>query len=782
MAVPFIRVIVKKIKDEAFKFNDPNDPLLLVILSQNLIDGKYKTGKINLMNTNGEAVYGEDGIGQGHWHMQVDARVTDPDRRFQFLLISQSVFNGLCPAQEMNPLSTNCVGDIYNDLESYSDWQYEETLKNLSLYCRSNKLNDINGKIANMRNTAGEKVELSFNVQLLNTGDPDQASQYMKDHIWKDGKGHEDDTNTMGINPKRHNIKDKGKARVINKRNHVFMLHYFSDPRNCSVCGKFCWGIAKAQAYKCSKCGLVVHGSCISKLAATCTAIEDDPVYQIPSGQGVINVSHNLKSTTNWSLKVKKCAHSGRFIYPFTSYQICRNCGKAYKLMDNESPTANCGVDEYALYYKLKDIDAIRAEAQNERPAFGNSSTGNNNAVETIYGTVPISKSDQRADAIAGLAHSTDAILNKIPNRDKTIMRDIDNHRKKSLKRIKESKFNEFKIFNVLGEGSFGKVLLAKYKDCKSDKYLAIKAIRKDVTLENYDMEAAHLERDCLKLRHPFILGGICTFHDPNYLYYVMELLTGGDLMALVLKTQDSEGKNRVKEKIVRTFGVEILLGLRFLHRNQILYRDLKLDNVMIGPDGHVRIADFGMVKMNVTANNLATTFCGTPDYMAPEILQQSPYGFKVDLWAWAVVVFELIEGFSPFQGKTEQALFHEIKFKNPRFKYSQKLSSNLKDLMVKIFEKQPDRRISLDAALKHPWITEKFSNVEDIEALKYPPGMEAPPKDKNSFLSKFDPDNLSASTNLTSSPSLRAIGEREDLIFKEFSWMDEGKVKHFRT
>ena len=206
------------------------------------------------------------------------------------------------------------------------------------------------------------------------------------------------------------------------------------------------------------------------------------------------------------------------------------------------------------------------------------------------------------------------------------------------------------------------------------------------------------------------------------------------------------------------------------------------MDNILLDSDGHCKIADFGMCKEGIKNGVTTTTFCGTPDYMAPEILQQSPYGFKVDLWAWAVVVFELIEGFSPFQGKTEQALFHEIKFKNPRFKYSQKLSSNLKDLMVKIFEKQPDRRISLDAALKHPWITEKFSNVEDIEALKYPPGMEAPPKDKNSFLSKFDPDNLSASTNLTSSPSLRAIGEREDLIFKEFSWMDEGKVKHFRT
>lgn len=154
--------------------------------------------------------------------------------------------------------------------------------------------------------------------------------------------------------------------------------------------------------------------------------------------------------------------------------------------------------------------------------------------------------------------------------------------------------YRDFQIFKTLGEGAYGKVLLARFKKSKNqNNYVAIKACRKDVTLEQDLVEASYLERDCLCLGHSFLVSAICTFDDPNYLYYVMEFHRGGDLYHL----KKQKKGNVFDQSSVKIFGLEILLGLRYLHKKGYLYRDVKLDNVLVGNDGHCRIADFGLVK-----------------------------------------------------------------------------------------------------------------------------------------------------------------------------------------
>jgi len=226
--------------------------------------------------------------------------------------------------------------------------------------------------------------------------------------------------------------------------------------------------------------------------------------------------------------------------------------------------------------------------------------------------------------AKAALANSSDTLLEKI---DKDLIPDASIRRRKTVKKLAESNFNSFIIHSVLGQGSFGKVLLATYKTSKSqDKFLAIKAIRKDVTVEGFDVPAVHLERDCLALKSPFSIQAICTFQDPKYLYFCMEFYAGGDVMSYIINLQQN-GK-RMNLDNARIMSFEVLLGLDYMHKNKYVFRDLKLDNIMIDNEGHCRIADFGMVKEGVDPRNgkWATTFCGTPDYMAPEILHRQKY------------------------------------------------------------------------------------------------------------------------------------------------------------
>lgn len=198
-----------------------------------------------------------------------------------------------------------------------------------------------------------------------------------------------------------------------------------------------------------------------------------------------------------------------------------------------------------------------------------------------------------------------------------------------------QPKFDDFKILKVLGQGSFGKVLLAQFKN--SNKYVAIKALSKNATIDNNDVTATIVERDILamgsdKNNCSFLASLICCFQDPDRLYFVMEFLSGGDLMFHVQK------KTRFRTHEARFYACQIACALEFLHNNKIVYRDLKLDNVLLDADGHCNLADFGMCKKDVSDHNRCATFCGTPDYLAPEIVRGRLYTFSVDWWSFGVL------------------------------------------------------------------------------------------------------------------------------------------------
>ncbi|KAH9411140.1 protein kinase [Ordospora pajunii] len=260
----------------------------------------------------------------------------------------------------------------------------------------------------------------------------------------------------------------------------------------------------------------------------------------------------------------------------------------------------------------------------------------------------------------------------------------------------------DFEIIRVLGRGSFGKVVLAKHSDYEEP--LAIKILRKEKFVNTKDLMFLEVERNVLRKvslsSNPFLISMKFWFQDAENVFLVMEYLSGGDLLHHVMN--NSFCKEQIKQ-----YASEVLLAIEFLHKEGIIFRDLKLENIMLSGDGHIKLVDFGLCKENIGPFGTTFTYCGTLDTLAPEVIAGEGYTKDSDWWSYGVVLYELYEKDPPFHGSTNGEICSSIM--NASHCYDRIDDGMVRALIDRLLEKNPAKRIGHGEA-----------DANDIKAHEY--------------------------------------------------------------
>ncbi|XP_029059149.1 serine/threonine-protein kinase N3 isoform X3 [Monodon monoceros] len=275
----------------------------------------------------------------------------------------------------------------------------------------------------------------------------------------------------------------------------------------------------------------------------------------------------------------------------------------------------------------------------------------------------------------------------------------------------KPPRLQDFRCLAVLGRGHFGKVLLVQFKG--TGQYYAIKALKKQEVLSRDEIESLYCEKRILeavgRMGHPFLLSLLACFHTSSHACFVTEFVPGGDLMMQI-------HEDVFPEPQARFYLACVVLGLQFLHEQKIIYRDLKLDNLLLDAQGFLKIADFGLCKEGIGFGDRTSTFCGTPEFLAPEVLTQEAYTRAVDWWGLGVLLYEMLVGECPFPGDTEEEVFDCIV--NAEAPYPRFLSVQGLELIQKLLQKCPEKRLGAGERDAEEIKTQPFFRTTDWQAL----------------------------------------------------------------
>ncbi|KAI7870862.1 kinase-like domain-containing protein [Spinellus fusiger] len=296
-------------------------------------------------------------------------------------------------------------------------------------------------------------------------------------------------------------------------------------------------------------------------------------------------------------------------------------------------------------------------------------------------------------------------------------------------------KLQDFELHRTLGTGSFGRVHLVQSK--YNTKFYAIKVLKKEEVVRLKQVEHTLNERKLLSgVDSPFIIHLWGTFQDSAHLYMVMDYVPGGELFSYLRKEKASIF-HCFSNEVAKFYSAEVLLGLAYLHNQDIVYRDLKPENVLLDVDGHIKITDFGFAKHLV--DDRTWTLCGTPDYIAPEIIRSHGYGRSVDYWSYGVLIYEMLAGYPPFYDENQMKLYEKILTKKPVFpsSFAPEATHLLQNLLTtNLTLRYGNLKKGYHDIMEHPWFA-----VVDFEKLAHrrikPPYI--PPMSGSGDSSNFD-------------------------------------------
>jgi len=266
----------------------------------------------------------------------------------------------------------------------------------------------------------------------------------------------------------------------------------------------------------------------------------------------------------------------------------------------------------------------------------------------------------------------------------------------------------DFDLIKVLGKGSFGKVMLVRRKT--TSVLYAMKTLRKAQLIKRNQLVHTKAERNIYQyLKSPFLTHLAYAFQTEFKLYLVLDYCAGGELFFWLQRHR------RFSVNRVRLYAAEIVLGLQCLHDNDIVYRDLKPENLLLDSDGHLRLTDFGLSKEGITgagAQGGTKTFCGTPEYLAPELIQNRGHGKAVDWWSLGTLMYEMLSGLPPFYDQNMQRMYDKILHQPLKFAprpWSHADYTEVRDLLQKMLNREVEARFGSkgpDEIKQHPFFS----------------------------------------------------------------------------
>jgi len=325
---------------------------------------------------------------------------------------------------------------------------------------------------------------------------------------------------------------------------------------------------------------------------------------------------------------------------------------------------------------------------------------------------------------------------------------------------------DDFDLLNLLGKGSFGKVMQVRKKD--SGRIFAMKVLDKKHILDHGEVQHTRSEKNILqKVHHPFLVNLVYSFQTDDKLYLVMDFVNGGEMFFHLQKDK------RFSEERSRFYSAEILLALEHLHANGIIYRDLKPENILFTSDGHICLTDFGLCKEGIeTEADRTGTFCGTPEYLAPEVLTGKGYSKPVDWWSFGSLLYEMLTGLPPFYSQDVQEMYRKII--HDKLKFPANMNPDAMSLIDGLLQRDFNTRLKDPAIIKkHPFFS--TINWEDLVAKKVKPPF-VPAVSGEGDVSQIDPVFIEEMAAITPTENSE-IDKAEQSNFEGFTFVSGGGV-----